>query len=188
LTIYQKENKGYNEGAKAALSDAMRMGWWKGYDWIIRVNPDVIIRDDRYLRQVMEKQQQEEQNSTTTSAILVNCIANDRNPIVHTDFFALNPSALPPDIFIKNNGIENAERSFTNHITNAILNQNGQRWVDSAKPKNMICRVGHGREMEETDVIHYHWDNNIIDMEEKIEMLKGNNDVNSSDIKCPVPF
>mmetsp|Transcript_22260 Transcript_22260/g.68289 ORF Transcript_22260/g.68289 Transcript_22260/m.68289 type:complete len:119 (+) Transcript_22260:107-463(+) len=32
-------------GAMLGLDTAEREGWWSGYDWVIRLNPDVIVRD-----------------------------------------------------------------------------------------------------------------------------------------------
>ena len=31
-------------GAMLGLDTADREGWWSGYDWVIRLNPDVIVR------------------------------------------------------------------------------------------------------------------------------------------------
>ena len=32
-------------GAMLGLDTAEREGWWSGYDWVIRLNPDVIVRN-----------------------------------------------------------------------------------------------------------------------------------------------
>ena len=32
-------------GAMLGLDTADREGWWSGYDWVVRLNPDVIVRD-----------------------------------------------------------------------------------------------------------------------------------------------
>ena len=42
-------NPGKGKGAMLPLQMAEREGWWSGYDWVIRLNPDVIIRSDAHL-------------------------------------------------------------------------------------------------------------------------------------------
>lgn len=168
LTIHTRPNKGYHEGAKAALTDAIREGWWKGYDWVIRVNPDVIIRNDTFLLNVMN-------HDTNATAILINCVWQNkkRYPIVHTDFFALKPDALPSDIFLNSNGVQNAERSFTKDIGPAILQKGNHRWWDDARPKRTLCRAGSERPLEEVPIIHY---------------AKAAGEDLPSDFTCLVPF
>ena len=53
VTVVNYTNDGYQEGAIKALSDAYQNNWFKGYDWVIRVNPDVIIRNDRWMLKQM---------------------------------------------------------------------------------------------------------------------------------------
>ena len=42
-------NPGKRNGAMLPLQMAEREGWFDGYDWVIRLNPDVIIRSDAHL-------------------------------------------------------------------------------------------------------------------------------------------
>ena len=163
LTIHVRDNPGYQEGAMAALSDATREGWFSGYDWVIRVNPDVIIRDDTFMVDVME-------NDPNATGLLINCRSPTRPPIIHTDFFAIKPGVLPSGAFL-NPTNPNAERAFTNDISEAILNKGNQRWIPGAHPANAICRAGFDRKMEETHVIHFHPEE---------ELMK--------DFTCPIPF
>jgi len=39
---YNPANPGYQKGAMKAAHALFQNGWWKGYDWIIRLNPDVL--------------------------------------------------------------------------------------------------------------------------------------------------
>ena len=95
ITIHDHINPGKEAGAKAALEDAAKEGWFKGYDWVIWLNPDVIIRNDTYILDVM-------QNDLNATAILINCAHfNPQKPIkFHTDFFAIKLGALAPYTFI----------------------------------------------------------------------------------------
>lgn len=165
LTIYTRDNIGYNKGAKAAIYDAIREGWWKGYDWVIRVNPDVIIRDDSYLLHVMK-------NDVNATAMLVNCARSNSNPSVHTDFFAIKPDALSPNAFLKDDGIHSAEKSFKNQIKESILDKGNHRWVEDARPLDNLCRVGSKRPMDATPIVHYH--------EKSLNLAK--------DFTCSIPF
>jgi hypothetical protein len=171
LTIHVRDNPGYQEGAMAALKDATREGWFSGYDWVIRVNPDVIIRNDTFIVDVM-------QNDPNATGLLINCLnfTNTNDLKIHTDFFAIKPGVLPSGAFL-NPAFPNAERSFTNDIREAILNKGNHRWIPGAHPVDEgICRAGYdyydSRKMEETHVIHFHQE----------EELMANN------FTCPIPF
>jgi hypothetical protein len=163
LTIHIRDNQGYNQGAMAALSDATKEGWFSGYDWVIRVNPDVIIRDSTFMLDVM-------QNDPNATGLLINCVKSERSPIIHTDFFAIKPEVLPKGTFL-NPVKPNAERAFTHDIREAILNKGGQRYVPGSNPLNEFCRAGHLRKIEEAHVVHYHPSEELM-----------------SELTCPIPF
>jgi len=69
------------------LDTAEREGWWSGYDWVVRLNPDVIIRDDAFLRTQMARDD--------VDAIFANCRTwRPRDVLVMTDFTAWRPKAV----------------------------------------------------------------------------------------------
>eukprot|EP00585_Thalassiosira_rotula_P011094 CAMPEP_0196154208 /NCGR_PEP_ID=MMETSP0910-20130528/38464_1 /TAXON_ID=49265 /ORGANISM="Thalassiosira rotula, Strain GSO102" /LENGTH=145 /DNA_ID=CAMNT_0041418171 /DNA_START=10 /DNA_END=447 /DNA_ORIENTATION=+ len=145
----------------------MAEGWWEGYDWIVRVNPDVIIRDDSQLWDIMNH----DENAT---GILVNCIQSVAHPVVHTDFFAIQPRVLLRENLISRGSAEkNAEKVFTNAIKKSIVGEGNHRWLDAARPKRMVCRAGFERDMRTTPVLHYH-----------------HKDVSkeTDNFNCPIPF
>ena len=143
LTIHVRDNPGYNSGAKAALSDARKEGWFEGYDWVFRMNPDVIVRNDSFILDVM-------QTDSNAAGILIKC-----SGYAHTDFFAIKPNALSKDAFLGSNTL-GAERSFTDDIRNTILLPGRHRWIENSNPKNAICRAGYGRQQDKADVVHSH--------------------------------
>ena len=164
LTIHVVDNPGWQEGATAAMKDATLNNFFVGYDWIIRMNPDVIVRNDTFLVSTIT-------NDTNATAMLVDCTKElDRNklspkmrawkgPLVQTDFFALKPSALPPDIFVKKSGNLIAEKLFTNDLRETILNKGGQRFIPNASPMTgKSCRAGDGRPIKDTPLTHIHYD------------------------------
>jgi hypothetical protein len=161
LTIHVRDNPGYQAGAMSALTEASREGWFSGYDWVIRVNPDVIIRDDSFMLDAM-------QNDPNATGLLIDCRSSEETPHIHTDFFAVKPKVLPSDAFLNPNLNDSAEMSFTNNIREAILEKGGHRWIPGAAPKDSICRAGWKRTVKETHVIHDH------------PVMEG--------FTCPIPF
>ncbi|CAK0884138.1 unnamed protein product [Prorocentrum cordatum] len=80
-------NPGKQPGAKKAMHDALTSGWFWGYDWVIRTNPDVIFYDDSRMFSLMERPQ--------NWAVVMKC----GNTQTNTDFFAVRPDRLPVDAF-----------------------------------------------------------------------------------------
>ena len=155
-------------GAIAALSDAARAGWFSGYDWIIRVNPDVIIRNDTWMLETMRSE-------PNVTGLLINCRNSTTSFNIHTDFFAIKTEALPADAFTTTvndrEGTPNAEYSFTRDIMNTVLKKGNMRWIPGAQPPDPVCRAGWKRDPTTTDVIHYHPAKKLM-----------------KDLTCPIPF
>ena len=77
-------------GAILALSEAEARGWFDGYDWVVRLNPDVIVSEDRFLRTHMARD--------GIDAVLAFCGRSSPSRTtsrVHTDFMAWRPATLP---------------------------------------------------------------------------------------------
>ena len=167
LTIHVRDNPGYQEGAMAALSDATREGWFSGYDWVIRVNPDVIIRDD-----------------PNATGLLINCrnSTNTRIAKINTDFFAIKPELLPSDAFLnptRTTG-RDAEDSFTNDSREAILNKGNQQWIPGATSPDTACRAGRKRKFNESPIVHFHPEEEFVTWIKRAWML--------TTFTCPIPF
>ena len=185
LTIHSVHNPGYQEGAISAMKDALEKQWFADYDWIIRLNPDVIVRNDSFLSDTIYR----DPNAT---AVLVDCIppGYDRNnfnkiqrqkilrqwtgPLIHTDFFALKTSALSLDsaLFRLTPRLPAAEMSFSSAIREIVLNKGGHRIFPGAGPLEVNCRVGDGRNMDDTPLVHIHFDE----------------EVKNNQIECPISF
>ncbi|CAK0876350.1 unnamed protein product [Prorocentrum cordatum] len=78
-------------GAKKAMHDALTSSWFRGYDWVIRTNPDLIFYDDSRMFSLMERSQ--------NWAVVMKC----GNIQTNTDFFAVRPDRLPVDAFSERN-------------------------------------------------------------------------------------
>jgi hypothetical protein len=60
--------------------------WFDDYDWVIRVNPDVLIRNDTWLLQQLR--------NPTIKGVFVKWDTNRLGLLLHTDFFAFRPTAI----------------------------------------------------------------------------------------------
>jgi hypothetical protein len=77
-------------GANLGLQLGFREGWFDGYDWLIRINPDVLIRNSTWIVRQL--------HDPTADGIFVDCGDNrsylNRTTKFHTDFFAVRPGVL----------------------------------------------------------------------------------------------
>ena len=83
VTVRMISNPGKQLGAMVALSS--NAATFHQYDWVVRVNPDVIVRNDQFLVDAF--------NDVGIDGAFVNCAT--RGPVrFHTDFFAFRPRAV----------------------------------------------------------------------------------------------
>lgn len=146
-------NPGYQAGAILAMQELFKNGWFKGYDWVIRINPDVIIRNDTWLMETMR-------TDLEAGGIFVDCYDGEcpngrgrgcRVKHIHTDFVALRPSALDVKEMVK--GGANAEILLGQQVL-PMIKQERDRWLKGGHPwKPGWCRVSHTRETG--PVAHY---------------------------------
>ena len=142
----------YNQrqkGAMMAMIDTCNKGWFieNGYEWIIRVNPDVFIWNENILLRAMSK--------VGVNAVVANCDFNPKNMLMHTDFFAVRSSLLKP-LFFQNTSVDgkmynNAEVNFTKIMERTVTKD--QVEVIVKKNRNSpYCRI-----MDES-ISHFHVD------------------------------
>lgn len=92
VAMVDNEYDQFQTGANLGPKLAFQQGWFLQqqdeeneddyYDWVIRINPDVLIRRSFWLRTVMK--------NPNIHAILVDC----QTKRIHTDFFAIRPKEL----------------------------------------------------------------------------------------------
>mmetsp|Transcript_4009 Transcript_4009/g.8487 ORF Transcript_4009/g.8487 Transcript_4009/m.8487 type:complete len:297 (-) Transcript_4009:106-996(-) len=137
-----------NTGALMAIYEPVRSQFFDGYDWVIRLNPDVIIRDDSFLRESM--------TDPSVSALLINCKFFVKNPLVHTDFTMIRPEFLREEYF-PDRVIGAAEQTFTQAIRRTVLDEKTMRWIPNTTPKSQrVCRAGEGSDYFESPIVHEH--------------------------------
>ena len=73
----RSNNNKLQMGANLGMQLGFQEGWFSEYDWVIRINPDVLIRNSTWLIDAMMKNE-------TNDGIFVKCTPWK----VHTDFFA----------------------------------------------------------------------------------------------------
>ena len=140
FNIINALNPGYQEGANLAMSEGAGRSLFSNYDWVIRLNPDVIILDSRWILKTML--------TPDVDAIFVDCrdICRFGNCVnssvkIHTDFFAIRPRVLRPNSF---NGstfalFSNAEQTATYEFRD-ILQSGRHRWLPGTGPMEGHCR------------------------------------------------
>lgn len=144
-TVHLYENPGYQEGAVKALVDGFTSDWFEGYDWVIRLNPDVLIRDDTWIRHTL--------TNSSVDAILHNCHhqapADEQFPVkIQTDFFAVRPSVVNSDrIFeglqlpeLREKNTTNAELHWT-YVLHDVLAQKRFKFLHGGYSPYAMCRV-----------------------------------------------
>merc|ERR1719343_1122897 len=98
-----------------AMHDAFSNDWFQGYDWVIRINPDVIIYDEGRLFSFMDM--------PNMSGIFVACCWGNfhykkwqfkkDSCSLSSDFFAVRPDKLSKDAWASYKTFGNAEKHAT---------------------------------------------------------------------------
>merc|ERR1712151_153286 len=151
-------NPGLVEGAISALALASKHGWFDEYDWVFRMNPDVIIQDDAWMLDTI--------TNDADAALLYTECKPQRPPIyknvntIMTDFFALKTSTLPKGHLGRFPHARNAETLFTRQM-HGIVEEGRHRHIPNAFPLIMNgCRVNGNA--GGSPVVHFHDDFNMV--------------------------
>lgn len=152
VTLVVSENPGYQEGANLALKEAALHDWFEGYDWVVRINPDVLIYNDTWILDIMKHDQ-------NASVIFADCHDNPGAGAehVHTDFMIFRPEVFPKETYgnMTING-SHAETTSSVFFSQVLPNRNeSYRWLPDTGNHGGICRVGH-QKLWGSPVIHSH--------------------------------
>jgi len=147
------KNPGYHQGAVLALTKGYLNNWFDDYEWVIRVNPDVLIRNDSFLFERMD--------DAKIQGVFADCFNRDcptgnhcSSAKIHTDFFAIRPEAVSlQDVMEANKAKIHAELMATQAFS-GIVNAGTDSWVPDAGPHNGNCRIrGEASPVIHTNVI-----------------------------------
>mmetsp|Transcript_356 Transcript_356/g.956 ORF Transcript_356/g.956 Transcript_356/m.956 type:complete len:325 (+) Transcript_356:31-1005(+) len=144
VTVTRVDNPGYQSGAFASVNDGFgqNSSWFNGYDWIMRVNPDVLIlREDWLLTQL---------SNTSIDGILCDCnrARSVRRSLLHTDFFLVRPLAVNQSAVAF---ATKTQRHAEHHLTQSfwsILKSKRYVWLKNDRHKIHQCRV------KSSEVVH----------------------------------
>lgn len=106
----------------------------KGYDWVVRLNPDVLIRQPTLFLDAMSL-------NSTLDAILIHCGIGTRQ--IHTDFWAIRPEILSNTSFQRmakvGSHLNHERTAFREFRPTIALNRHA--WVPNVEPSRGVCRV-----------------------------------------------
>ena len=161
---YKHAPKEVRLGLQAGANLPMKLGfeekWFRDYDWVIRINPDVLIRNSTFLldamKQVPNTSTESNEKQYKLDAILHKCTGRQ----IHTDFMAFRPAAVLSGNVVpgNNNTLPFSELVRNNHELTAakafesILNNNRYSQVIDAAGIRGFCRI----RGQNSSVFHYH--------------------------------
>lgn len=138
VRVERYNNTGYQEGAMLAMETATVQRWFDGYDWVVRVNPDVLILDDEWLIETML--------DDGVDGIFANCQdylvcqKNCLNSLVNSDFFAVRPMHLGPRSFSELPGPYQTAEDQATAAFREIVKEGRDRWIAGTNMQN-TCRI-----------------------------------------------
>ena len=148
VRVSDTKTRGKQAGAIKSFKEAFgskgfQEGWFKDYDWVIRLNPDVLFMDDSWILDTMQ--------NSSIDGIFERCVGC----LINTDFFAVRPKAVDFAIVEKSHGyykgVENAEATAKQAFKN-ILASGRYAWLEGGIKSEGQCRV-RGRK---SPVVHNH--------------------------------
>jgi len=148
VRVEHYDNPGYQAGAMLAMETATSRRWFDGYDWVLRVNPDVLILDDDWL---INNLADEHVDGIFSDCNDGNCTSHCTDGFVNSDFFAVRTNQLGPASFIElGEKYENAEKQM-GAAFKSIMENGRDRWIPGTHMHGK-CRV-HGNGVP---VLHSH--------------------------------
>jgi len=129
-------NPGYHSGANLAMREMVNNRWYEGYEWVIRVNPDVIIRNDTWILKTMQDESVDGifDDCQDTGCNTSHCIHNQ----MHTDFFAIRSSTLSRMSF---ENLEHRAEAYFTINAHFIADRGRDAWLPHTGPHKGQCRV-----------------------------------------------
>jgi hypothetical protein len=121
-----------------SVTRAVESGCFEKYDWVVRVDAEVLIKNDTFITASM--------TDISMNGIFVDCL--DRpcpagrgrsKRYIHTDFFAIRPSAVSADALLSINET-NAERMAIKAFS-GIVESKTDAWLPGTGPHRGECRV-----------------------------------------------
>jgi hypothetical protein len=115
-------------GANLGLELGFQNRWFQAHDWILRINPDVLIRQSDWIVETM--------SNDTVDGIFVMCTPRK----VHTDFFAVRTKLFNQSAFSR--VVENNHERTAYTYFQSILESGRYALLPQERPSRGFCRVG----------------------------------------------
>jgi len=133
-TFIKSRNPGYQKGAILAFRYGFQHELFKSYDWVIRMNLDVLIYNSSTLQKMMQNR--------TSCGIFANCNRKMcENRCIHSriqsDFTVFRPKCLNNTEVLRLNHL-NAEQQVTDIFKKVVFDGKDQ-WIVTRG--NLICRI-----------------------------------------------
>lgn len=152
VTVHRHKNEGKKDSTVGAIQRGFLHDWFVTYDWVVRVHPDVVIRDDLWLLQTMFTKGKAERvdgifvdcRRDATALEEGRCEQGCTDSLVHTDFVAFRPNKLNrPDMLRPATEFQSPEDLLHSQVSHIILHKR-DRWLPGAHPFSMdFCMVSH---------------------------------------------
>jgi len=152
ISVVYGTNTGYQRGAIQGIIDLVYYGWSTQYNWIIRINPDVMILDEIPLLNAM--------NRPGISLVLADCGAGHiySKRLIHSDFFAAKNFELTQKILhIRTPRQVHAEKIIT-HIFSQSIKMGRAAWLASGNDGSG-CRIRPFSFIGNSGIQHAHYEN-----------------------------
>ena len=158
VSFYTDENVGLRFGATRAYRKADRWGWFLGYDWVFRMNPDVIIQNDSWFLSTME-------NDHNVTLMYSECFEGPEIDFgsnydipnqaiwIHTDFTAFKPNELPNNT-LGSMYMKHAEGSMGRAMSSFVEKRQHRQIPGVARTRGLRCRLDGNK--KKSPVVHYH--------------------------------
>ena len=149
VAVHEAPNPGRQAGAILAVAEGFKQGWFEEYDWVVRVNPDVLILNDTFIMAAM--------NDASIDGIFADCLdvpcpggRRCRGRRIHTDFFAVRPRAVPVAKMLALN--DTYAEILATKAFSSIIEDGKDAWLPDTGPHRGACRIRGVR----TSVVHDH--------------------------------
>ena len=130
----------FQTGANLGMKLGFEKGWFTNYDWVIRINPDVLIRNSSFVSNVIKGSDQSD-----VDGIFAKC--SEKPQRIHTDFFAFRPRAMSPKAFATmstqphTTNLLNHEYTAYKEFLPILQKRGGARFLPDIDPSNGFCRL-----------------------------------------------
>ena len=126
--FYERRSR-KQQGAKQAMTDPFRHGWFDNYTWVVRLNPDVLVRQEKWLCQAML--------NTTLDALLVR---KGRN-LYHSDFYAFRPKAVDPMVIYQSFDTADTAEAHLYASLKHVEDSGRAAWIPGSHPRGKLART-----------------------------------------------